>query len=714
MRDLVVTRKPQPLRLSDPADFQHPLTFYAHLLMRRWVWILLVSLTFSALVVLACAFAPPVYVGSSVISIDRQDAPAAVGDNHLLTTGDDQYMATQQRLLMADDILRPVAERYSLLEREHQFRRYFFWRSSPEVEASIRNAPTVLKHLKIERNPNTYLLTISYRDKDPNMAANVSNAVGDSYLREIFESRIKEAGRLTTSMESQLIDLKEKMASSHNAMMVYQRDLGTADPEQKTSVLVARLQALNTENTLAEANRIAKESVYREAKSGSLPGVEVSSQSTDLAHDVQNLKEAKANLALVGATYGDQYPEYRKAAAQVEQARLTLEESRQNVSARIGVDYRQSLVRQRMLADAVAETKQQVDDLTSQSFNYLQLKREAETAERVYDDLFAKIKQLGINSELQNNIIRLADGARPPSRPYFPNWPLIVALSMGFFSLILSAYVISAELTDVTAREADVVEKALGVPVICSLPLVADLELRLALGAEAARLESNRWMAVQSGFFDEGVRHLRSYLMLSVQKRTPRSVLITSALPGEGKSTLALSLGAASAEQGKRTLVIDGDLRQPAIGKLLKLDPDVGLAEVLAQTIHWKRAIRPVPGRPDLFVLGSGLPMPVVLPMLGPQMREILAQVTKEFELVVLDSPPLLGCAETVEMAAAAEITVLAVRCGQTEMRSVGLAVDTLRRVNVPIAGIVLNESVIATDATYKAYARYYTVLGNA
>jgi succinoglycan biosynthesis transport protein ExoP len=610
MRDLIVTRKPQQLRLSDPADFQHPLTFYAHLLMRRWVWILLVSLTFSALVVLACAFAPPVYVGSSVISIDRQDAPAAVGDNHLLTTGDDQYMATQQRLLMADDILRPVAERYNLLEREHQFRRYFFWRYSPEVEASIRNAPTVLKHLKIERNPNTYLLTISYRDKDPRMAANVSNAVGDSYLREIFESRIKEAGRLTTSMESQLIDLKEKMASSHNAMMVYQRDLGTADPEQKTSVLVARLQALNTENTLAEANRIAKESVYREATSGSLPGVEVSSQSTDLARDVQNLKEAKANLALVGATYGDQYPEYRKAAAQVEQARLTLDESRQNVSARIGVDYRQSLVRQRMLADAVAETKQQVDDLTSQSFNYLQLKREAETAERVYDDLFAKIKQLGINSELQNNIIRLADGARPPSKPNFPNWPLIVALSMGFFSLILSAYVISAELTDVTAREADVVEKALGVPVICSLPLVADLQLRLAVGAEAARLESNRWTAVQSGFFDEGVRHLRSYLMLSVQKSTPRSVLITSALPGEGKSTLALSLGAASAEQGKRTLVIDGDLRQPAIGKLLKLDPDVGLTEVLAQTIHWKRAIRPVPGRPDLSSSAQDCPCP--------------------------------------------------------------------------------------------------------
>ena len=164
-----------------------------------------------------------------------------------------------------------MAERYNLLEREHQFRRYWFWRYSRERESQIRNAPIVLKHLKIERNPNTYLLTISYRDESPQIAAAVANAIADSYLRDIFETRIKEAGRLTSSMERQLIDLKEKMESTHHVLMVYQRDLGTADPEQKTSVLVARLQALNTENSVAEADRIAKEAVYREAAPAPCP-----------------------------------------------------------------------------------------------------------------------------------------------------------------------------------------------------------------------------------------------------------------------------------------------------------------------------------------------------------------------------------------------------------------------------------------------------------
>jgi uncharacterized protein involved in exopolysaccharide biosynthesis/cellulose biosynthesis protein BcsQ len=713
MSDSLAIHKPQ-LRLSDPANSQRPLTFYTRILHQHWAMITLFSLALTSLVVLACLLAPPINVGSAMIAIDRQASPETIGADRLLSTGDDQFMATQQNLIRADTILRPVTERYNLLKREHQLRRYWFWRYPEQKERAIRNAPIILKHLKIERNPNTYILTITYSDRDPQVAADVANAIADSYLRDIFETRIREAGRLTSSMERQLIDLKQKMESTHTALMTYQRALGTADPEQKTSVLVARLQALNTENSAAEADRIAKEAVYREAKEGTLPEVEVSSQSTDLARDVANLQAAKANLATVAATYGDQHPEYRKAAAQADEAKAALDESRQNVSTRIGVDYRQTLVRERMLTAAVAETKQEVDDLTAQSFDYLQLKHEADAAERVYEDLFAKIKQSGINSELQNNIIRLADSARAAARPIFPNWPLIVICSMALFSLSSAIWVISAELTDVSAKEGEAVQAALGVPVICALPTVMDMQLRLALGPDGTRLARTRVPTLQDGFFDEGVRHLRGFLMLSFQANMPRSVLITSALPGEGKSTLALALAMVSAEQGKRTLLIDADLRQPAIEKLVHLDPDSGLAEVLAHRNHWRAATRPVASHPHLFVLGCGLPLPRSLALIGPEMRGILAQATKDFALVVLDSPPLLGCAETLEIAAAAEVTVLAVRSGHTTMKALGATIETLRRVNVPIAGIVLNESTMATDPTYKAYARYYSTLGNA
>ena len=713
MPSSIAIRKPH-IRLSDPAEFQRPLTFYAAIVRQHLAMIAVLSIVLSALVVLGCALMSPINVGSALIAIDRQAAPETIGADRLLTTGDDQFMATQQNLLQADTILRPVAQQYNLLERENQFRRYSFWRCSLEKERAIRNAPIALKHLKIERNPNTYLLTITYKDKDPQIASDVANAIADSYLRNIFETRIKEGGRLTSSMEQQLLDLKEKMESKHQALMTYQRELGTADPEQKTSVLVAKLQSLNTESSAAEADRIIKQAVFREARDGSLAAVQVSGQSSDLTKDVEKLQIAKANLALVAATYGDRHPEYIKAAAQLDEARAALNESRLNVSTRIGVDYRQTLIRERMLSAAVAETKQQVDDLTSQSFDYLQLKHEADAAERVYEDLFARIKQLGINSELQNNVIRLADSARPAAKPIFPNWPLIVALSMAFFSVSFAVYFVSAELTDVTAKEAESVEQALGIPVVCALPRVKDVHLRLALGPEGMHFAGSPWSSLQDGFFDEGVRHLRGYLMLSSLAKLPKSVLVTSALPGEGKSTLALSLAMVHAEQGKRTLLIDADLRQPTIERLVRLDPDAGLAAALAEKSHWKTAVRVVSAHPNLFVLGSGQPLPLALTRIGPGMRGILDHATKEFDLVVVDSPPLLGCAETLELAAATDVTLLTVRSGQTPMKALAATVETLRRINVPITGIVLNKSAIAGNVAYKAYRRYYTAVGSA
>ncbi len=710
MPGFITTGRP-PLRLSDPAESQRPLVFYAGIVRRRLGTIALLTIMLTSLVVMVCAVSPPVHVGSALIAVDRQSAPQTIGDDRLVSTGDDQFMATQQNMIDADVVLRPVVVRYDLLEREHQLRRYWFWRYSIDKERAIRNAPIKLKHLKIERNPNTYLLTVTYRDRDPQVAADVANAIADSYLKNIFETRIKEAGRLTSSMEQQLVDLKEKMQTTHGALMNYQRDLGTADPEQKTSVLVARLQALNTENTVAEADRIAKEAVYHEAKEGALPSVEVSAQSTDLSKDVEKLQQAKANLAMVASTYGDQHPEYQKAMAEVLEARAALNESRENAATRIAVDYRQTLIREHLLDTAVAETKQQVDDLTSQSFDYLQLKHEAEAAEKVYEDLFAKIKQAGINSALQNNIIRLADSARPAATPIFPNWPLILGASLAFFGFASTAFVVSAELTDETAKEPEAVEQALGVRVICALPRVGNMHLRLALGSDG---RAGRRRRLEDGFFDEGVRHLLGYLTLSVQTNPPKSVLVTSALPGEGKSTLALSLALANAEQGKRTLLIDADLRQPSIERLVHLDPDSGLPEVLTKTADWRTAMRPVAARPNLFVLGSGLPLPLALASLGPGMRGILMQATQEFDLVILDSPPLLGCAETLGLAAAADVTVLSARSGHTPMKALAGTLNTLDRVNVPVAGIVLNESAIATDATYRAYVRYYTTLGSA
>jgi succinoglycan biosynthesis transport protein ExoP len=230
---------PPARKLADPADFQRPLLYYVGIVRQHLGKIALVTLALTILGIGICALLPQINAGTAMVAVDRQSQPQGVGDDKLLTTGDDQFMATQMNLLQADVVLRPVAEKYNLLEREHQLSRYIFWRYSPEKERMIREAPIKLKKLKIQREPNTYILTITYKDRDPQIAADVANGIADSYLQNIFATRVKETGRLTTSMEQQLMDLKQKMESSHLALMKYQKELGTADPEQKTSVLVA-------------------------------------------------------------------------------------------------------------------------------------------------------------------------------------------------------------------------------------------------------------------------------------------------------------------------------------------------------------------------------------------------------------------------------------------------------------------------------------------
>jgi succinoglycan biosynthesis transport protein ExoP len=666
MPEKIAKHKPH-LGLTDPAVFLRPLIFFTEVVRRHLAVIGRFSILLTALVLLGCALLPPIYNATAVIVVDWQAAPETMRVRQLLGKNEDEFMATQVTLLQAETILRPIAERYRLLDRERQLQHYWFWRYSATKERAIRNGAVKLKHLRIEHDPKTYLLTITYWDRDPQIAADVANAVADSYLRNISEARIKEVRALNSSVEQQLSELKEHLESIDLALV--------ASPEERSNVPLSTPQLPQTPIRAAEGNRGLNEADYQKANYGSLPQHGNSDRWRDL------IGNAKVPLDKTNKATADE-PKEDVRAAQADSS------------------------------DAVRETRPRVDDRNPHPFDYLKLKQESDAAEGVSGNLFAQIKLVGIRSDL-HNFIRLADSARPAAEPIFPNWPAIVACSLGFFALSCSAYTIWNELTDGTAKGAQAVEEALGIPVVCALPQVKDLYCRLALGPDGMRLAGNRWRSVQCGFFDEGVRHLRGYLMLSARAGKPRSVLVTSAFPGEGKSTLALALAMANAEQGKRTLLIDTDLRKPAIETLVRLSPGSGLAAVLGQSVQWSKVTREVPSHPNLFVLGSGQPSLRVLGLIGPQTRGILAEATKEFDLVVLDSAPLLGCAETLELAHAAEVTVLAVRSGRTPMKAIGAVVETLRRVEAPIAGIVLNESAATTDAL-KAYGSYYTALSGA
>jgi polysaccharide biosynthesis transport protein len=216
-------------------------------------------------------------------------------------------------------------------------------------------------------------------------------------------------------------------------------------------------------------------------------------------------------------------------------------------------------------------------------------------------------------------------------------------------------------------------------------------------------------LTASNGAFDEAIRKLRSSILLSAGLgHQPRSLLITSASPGEGKSTIALYLAVAHSLQQRRTLLIDGDMRRPVIK--LGISNDRGLSDVVNGTMHWKEAVQTPYAYPDLDVLSAGPSSRRVADRIGSMLRSILDEAEREYDLVVIDSPPLLGFAEPLEIAALADGVIIVARAGRTSRTSVASVAEQLKRVRANVIGIVLNGVRADMSSQYYYYSpRYYS-----
>jgi len=383
------------------------------------------------------------------------------------------------------------------------------------------------------------------------------------------------------------------MEKSGHALAQFERELNLINPEEKTNILSARLLQLNQDYTAAQADRVKKEASWSSMKTGSLEAAQVSGQGEALVKLSEKLNEAHQRFTEVATTYGVKHPEYRKASSQVNEIEKQFKDTRKNIADRIEVDYNQAVNREQMLKAAVAETKAECDKLNARSFEYQQLKREAEADKKLYEELVTKIKEAGINAGFQNNNIRIADVARPALEPVFPNMTLNLVLAFLFSTILAVGGAVLHDAMDTTVRDPEQTSRFLGTDVIGILPALKNVSQLNALSAPAVaesprtprlsgEVSANGNGYYHKGYyrtisgFEEAIRTLRNTMLLGDFDSRIRSLLITSAGPGEGKTTAAAHLAIAHAEQGKKTLLVDADLRRPAFtassGYLLRPD----------------------------------------------------------------------------------------------------------------------------------------------
>ncbi|MDP9112528.1 MAG: polysaccharide biosynthesis tyrosine autokinase, partial [Acidobacteriota bacterium] len=644
------------------------------------------------------------------------------------TNDADQFIATQIKLIESDSVLRPVVEKYRLREVEEDA-----LEEAVDHSAASLEAPVILKRLKITRPPNTYILQIGYRSSKRQLAADVANEIALSYLAHTYRIRYQATASLSDFMERQLEELKAKMEKSSAAVAQFERELNVINPEEKTSILSARLLELNSEYTKTQADRVKKEAAFDSVRSGTLEAAQVSTQGDALKKLTENLNDAREKFAEVKNHYGLNHPEYKKAQTRVLELESQIASTGDSVRQRVEVEYREAVNREAMISGAVQETKAEFDRLNSRSFEYQTLKREADGDKKLYEELVRKIKEAGINASFQNSSIRVADPARPGLKPVFPRTGLNVLLAFLCSTFLAVGIAVVSDVLDNTVRDPDQVARLMNAEVIGSLPAVKDWRRRLSpinahhsgahhvallngphlngngVGSKTLPLVTgkNGYQALST--YEEAIRTLRNSIMLTDFDRRLRSILLTSASPSEGKSTVAAHLAAIHAGQGKRTLLIDGDLRRPSLHRLYQVPNSVGLSNYLLQQISWRDALIQMPEPVGLDILPAGPSTRRASDLIGTGLAELVEEASREYDLVVLDAPPLLGFAEPLQMASVVDGVIVVARAGDTSRTALGSVIATLARLRANLVGVVLNEvhREISPGYYYSYYNRY-------
>jgi succinoglycan biosynthesis transport protein ExoP len=337
-----------------------------------------------------------------------------------------------------------------------------------------------------------------------------------------------------------------------------------------------------------------------------------------------------------------------------------------------------------------------------------------------------RIREAGINASFQNSSIRVADLARPGLRPVFPKMWLNVLLAPLFAMFFSVGAAVLGDVLDTTVRDPDQVSRLMNAEVIGSLPAVKNWRRHLSPiqgvhalngvhvngngngnGATALARASEGDQALSN--YEEAIRTLRNSILLTDFDRRLRSVLLTSASPSEGKSTVAAHLAATHASQHKRTLLIDGDLRRPSVHRLYQVPNSVGLSNVLLEQISWRDAVIRIDDPKGLDVLPAGPSTRRASDLIGMGLAELVEEAVREYDLVVLDAPPLRGFAEPLQMATAVDGVIVVARAGDTSRKALSSVITTLTRLRANLVGVVLNEVHKEVSAGYYYYYGHYS-----
>jgi capsular exopolysaccharide synthesis family protein len=578
------------------------------------------------------------------------------------------------------------------------------------------------KRLKVSQSGQTRVIEVAFDATDPNVAARFANALTTEFIEQNLQARWEMSHRTTDWLLGQVDDLRSKLQHSEDALQKYARQKGLIYTGDKQSVSEDKLRELQMELSKAQEDRVAKQSRSEIAHSASTATIPEVLNDGNLRSIESNLTELHRQEAELAVTFKPDYAKAKRLRAEIEALESSLKGKRAQIVERVDNELQESQRREQLLSAAYARQTRSVVDDSEKAIQYDMLKREVDSNRQVYQAMLQRVKESSIAAAMKEANVRVLDPAKPPARPFKPVAPLNSGAGLICGLMIGAALILVRTRSDVSVQNPGDASMLLGVPELGVIPAAEvgvkrlGTPTRLLLGEKQIETPGMQISGYteNSAVLADSFRSVLASILFAGARQRQRVLVVTSANPGEGKTTTATNLAATLANMNRKVLLIDGDIRSPRLHTTFGLDNSRGLTDVLQEiAIKGTPTIDTVIREttiPNLDVLTSGPAVQAGADLLfSASMPALIAQCREKYSMVLIDTPPMLLMPDARALARVADGVVLIARAGRTGRDAIQAAHRRFVEDQIPVLGVVLNDwnAKMSPNNYYAGYNKY-------
>ncbi|HVT03953.1 MAG TPA: polysaccharide biosynthesis tyrosine autokinase [Thermoanaerobaculia bacterium] len=726
--------------LSRPEDFREVdlAEYWAIIVKGRRILLALVILAL-LVGILVSVFSHPTYRAKAVIDVEAEkSSPFEIAQSQYYAGRDPEFLPTQTKLMKSREIAARVVEKLNLGDNPDIvapqggfLSSLKFWKREAAEQPSSEYrtdliAEKVQSSVETASVRGTNLVELYYTSVSPKLSASIANAIAASYIDWTLESKFQVLGQASQFLSTQIEQLKSDLDRKEQQLQAYgdQKDIVSIDPQ--TNVTYQKLESLNKDYAEAVADRVAKEARYHELSTA---------RADAIADTVSNglVSQLRSEQAKLEREYAEKLQIFKPQWPAMQQLKAQIDKGRQHINTEVEVtvskarevarnDYSTAQRREESLVSVLKGQKSEAQTLNKNAVEYNNLRIEVETKRTLLDTLLKKQAETQVSSRLRGervSNVRIVDRALPPRVRFTPSYRFNLMLSLFLGTALGLGVVFLQDYLDRSIRTPEQVTRHLHLPTLGVIPAVGGLTGRSGYGyyygLRMGRKKSlnppgenrvsiellphrNRRSTVA-----EAYRSFRTALLLS-QAGGLGTVVVTSSIPAEGKTSTALNLAIVLGQLDKRVLLVDADLHKPRLHEVLRLSNRVGLVSVLAESLDPSKAIVQT-NMPGVFVVTGGPISPNPSGLLSSKaMKQFIDFAEANFDVVIIDSPPVSPIADAILLGHLSDGVVICVQAGRTPREQITRVRDELLRSNVRVLGILLNN----LDEDAGRYGGYY------